>query len=124
MELLPQRGRGHAPREAADDHHLLAHVKAALQKFRLDAGELRIALEQRLQTGGILFPQCLPESERLVGGLELAVDGRLWLACITAREFRMKVGDLVAQHFGDRRPLAGSEVGRGQRTELAVHRFV
>ena len=106
------------------EHQLLADVEAALQQLRLDAGELRIAFEQRLQAGGILLPQRLPERDRLVGGLELAVDRRLRLAGITARELGMQVGDLVAQHFGDRRPLARREVGRGQRAELAEHGFV
>ena len=66
---------------------LLAHVKAALQEFRLDALELGIALEQGLQAGGILFPQRLPERERLVDGLELAVHRGLRLAGVAARQF-------------------------------------
>ncbi len=57
VQLLPQRRRRHAAREAVHEHELLADVQAALQQLGLDARELGIALEQRLEAGRILLPQ-------------------------------------------------------------------
>ena len=65
-----------------------------------------IAFEQRLQARRVLLPQRLPQRERLVGRLELAVDRGLRLARVAARELGVKVSDLLAQDFGDRRALA------------------
>ena len=66
----------------------------------------------------------LPQRDRLFGGFELAVGGRLRLAGVAARELGVQVGDLVAHHFGDGRALARREVGRRQRAQLTAHRFV
>jgi hypothetical protein len=60
VQLLPQRGGRHSPRKAVDDHQLLADVQAALQQLRLDALQLDVAFEQRLQARRILLPQALP----------------------------------------------------------------
>ena len=86
--------------------------------------ELGVALEQRLEARRILLPQRLPQRDRLLGGLELALRRRLRLAGVAAREFGVQVGDLLAQHFGDRRALARRESRRRQARQLAVHGFV
>jgi hypothetical protein len=56
VQFLPQRGRGDAPRQAVDQQQLLADVQAALQQFRLHAGQVGVALEQGFEARRILFP--------------------------------------------------------------------
>ena len=75
------------------EDELLADVESALQDLGLHALQLGIALEQRLQAGRVLLPQALPQRDRLVGGLELAIDRRLRLARIAARELGVQMGD-------------------------------
>jgi hypothetical protein len=36
----------------------------------------------------------------------------------------MEMGDLLAHHLGDGRPLARGEIGRGQGAQLPAHRLV
>jgi len=102
---------------------LQAAARVVLQQLRLDAGEFGIALEQRLEAGGILLPQRLPECGRLIGRFELAVHRGLRLAGITARQLLVQISDLVAQDFGDRRALARREVGVRKRAQLAENSF-
>ena len=115
MEFMPDRARHGAARETVRQHELLADVHPALKDLGLHARELGIALEQGLQAGRILFPQALPQRDRLLGCLQLPVHRRLTLARVPACELGVQVGDEVAQHLGDRRALPRREVRRGQR---------
>ena len=101
---------------------LLADVQAALQQLGLHPLQVGIAFEQRLQARRILFPQALPQRDRLQRRVLLAVRRRLRLAGIPARELGVQVRDLVAHHLGDRRALARREVGVGHRPQLAEDR--
>ena len=105
------------------DDELLADVHPALEDLGLHALQFGVALEQRLQARRVLLPQALPQRDRLVGGFELAIDRRLALARVAARELGVQMGDELAQHLGDRRALARRERRRGQRLQLAEHRL-
>ncbi len=124
MQLLPKRRRRHAAREPVDQHELLADVETALQELRLDAGELAVALEERLEAARIELPHRLPERDRLVRRLALAPDGGLRLAGVASRELGVQVPGGIAQHLGDRRALARGERRRGHRPDLADEAFV
>jgi hypothetical protein len=56
VELLPGFRRGGAAREAVHEHELFADKQSTLQDLRLYAFKLLVALEQRLQAGGVLLP--------------------------------------------------------------------
>jgi hypothetical protein len=107
-----------------DQHELLADVETALQELRLDAGELAVALEERLEAARIELPHRLPERDRLVGRFALAPDGGLRLAGVAPREFGMQVGGGLAQHLGDGRALARGERRGGDRPDLADEALV
>ena len=92
---------------------LLADVQAALQELRLHALQLDVAFEQGLQARRVLLPQSLPQRDRLLGGVELAVRGGLRLAGIAAGELGVQMRDLLAHHFGDGRALARRKIRGG-----------
>ena len=66
----------------------------------------------------------LPQRDRLLGGVELAVRGRLRLARIAAGELGVQMRDLFAHDLGDGRALARREIRGGERAQLAAHRLV
>ncbi len=124
VELLPQRGGGSAARQPVDDDELLADVQAALQELGLHALQLDVALEQGLEARRVLLPQPMPERERLLGGIELALGGGLRLARVATRELGVQMRAPARADLGDGRALARREVGCRQRAQLPVHGLV
>ena len=112
------------PRERVHEHQLLADIEPALEELGLDAMQLGVPFEQRLQTGGILFPKRVPERDGLVGSFELALRGGLRLARESSRQFGMQVRNLFTHDFGDRRTLTGQERRIGHRLQLTVDGLV
>ncbi len=124
VDLLPQRRRRKPPREPVHEDQLLADSQTPLQQLRLDACELDVALEQRLQAHRVLLPKPLPHRDRLLGGLELSVAGGLRLSRIPARELGMQMEHRLAEHFGERGALARRDRGRRQRAQLSDQSLV
>ena len=106
------------------DDQLLAHVERALQQLRLDSLQLGAAFEQRFQAHRVLDPQRLPQRDRLVGGLDLALVERLRLAGVAAGELRVQMCNRLADELGDRRPVTRSHLRSRQRAQLVQQRLV
>jgi hypothetical protein len=123
MQLVPDRVRNAPARKPVYENELLADVGASLQDLGLHTRKLGIAFEQRLQARRVLLPEALPECDRMLGRLELAIDGGLSLARVTSRKLGVQMRDQIAQHFGDRRTLARRKRRGRQRTQLALHRL-
>ena len=123
VQLMPERAGHGAAGKSVREHELLADVHSALEDLGLHPLQFGVALQQRLQAGRVLLPEALPQGDRLLGGLQLAIDRRLTLARIAARELRVQMGDELAQHFGDRRAFARRERRRRDRLQLRQHRF-
>ena len=66
----------------------------------------------------VLDPERLPQRDRLVGGLRLALVERLRLAGVAAGEFGVQMGDGLADQLGDRRAVARPHLRRRQCAEL------
>jgi hypothetical protein len=119
MELLPELRRRDTPRETVNEQQLLAYVQAALQQLCLDVREIRIAFEQRLEARGVLLPQGVPQRDRGVGGVAVALARRLRLAGVAARELGVQDRHAIAQDLGDARPLARGQSGGRERPQVA-----
>ena len=124
VQFLPYIGRWHTPRQAVDQDQLLADPQTTLQDFGFDALQLRIALEQRLQTRRILVPECLPEREPLLGGVVFAIGRRMRLASVAAGKLGMQVGNRLTEHLGDARTFSRREVGLCHPLQLIANRVV
>jgi hypothetical protein len=99
-------------------YQLLADIQAALEELGPHPLQLCIAFEQRLQAGGILFPERMPQRNGLIGRGEFTVRRGLRFAGKAPRQFGMQMGDLVAHDLGDGRALAGREIRHRQRAQL------
>ena len=112
------------PGKTVNQDHLLADPQSALQDLGLDAMEVGIVFQQRLETRRVLAPERLPKRECLQERLALAVDRRLRLARIATGQLGVQEHHRLAHHFGDARPLARREIGLGQPLELPEDRIV
>ena len=95
-----------AAREAVREHELLADVHSAL---RVSWASRPCSSGSPSSSGFRHAEYCsheaLPQRDRLLGGLQFAIDRRLALARVPARELRVQMRDEIAQHLGDGRAL-------------------
>jgi len=106
------------------EQQLLADVQRALQQLRLHALELGAAFEQRPQAHRVLDPQRLPQRDRLVGGLGLALVERLGFSRVATRELGVQMRDRLAGELGDRGAVARADLRMRERVQLTEQRFV
>ena len=121
MQFLPHPRRRDPAGKSVDEDHLLAHIEPALQHFLLHALQLGIAFEHGFEAGRILFPQCLPDSERLFGCVVLALARGLRFAGVAARELSVQKAHRLAEHLGDARPLTRRKFRLRQPFQLPEH---